>query len=147
MERREMLGTLGALTLAALAAEGRAADHDHHHHDHGGGAKYQALIAATGDCVAKGEACLAHCLTLLGNGDKAMAACAQAVNQTLALCRALQSLAAQGSKLTPGLARVALDACTECEKECKKHEAKHAECKACRESCTECIKQCKAVLA
>ncbi len=146
MERREMLGAIGALALAGLAADGLAADHAHHH-EHGGGAKYKALIAATGDCVARGEACLAHCLVLLGDGDKAMADCAKAVNQMLALCGALQNLAAQGSKLVPGLARVALDACTECEKECKKHEDKHAECKACRESCTECIKQCKAVTA
>jgi hypothetical protein len=44
MERREMLGTLGGIALAGLAANALAADHDHHHH--GSGAKYQPLIAA-----------------------------------------------------------------------------------------------------
>jgi Cys-rich four helix bundle protein (predicted Tat secretion target) len=144
MERREMLGTLGALALAGVAAHNAIATEDHSHH-HSGGAKYQPLINATGDCVAKGEACLAHCLILMGDGDKSMAGCAKAVNQMLALCGALQKLAAQSAPQTKALAKVALDACTECEKECKKHADKHAECKACRESCLECIKQCKAI--
>jgi len=146
MERREMLGTLGALALAGVAAHtttaSAAEDHSHHH---SGGAKYQPLINATGDCVAKGEICLAHCLILMGDGDKSMAGCAKAVNQMLALCGALQKLAAQSAPQTKALAKVALEACSECEKECKKHADKHAECKACRESCLECIKQCKAV--
>ena len=147
MDRRELLQSAAAITLAAVAVSASAAEDHSHHHDHGSRSKYQGLIAATGDCVAKGEACLAHCLVLLGDGDKTMAGCSKAVNQMLALCGALQNLAAQGSRLTPGLAKVALDACTECENECKKHEDKHAECKACRESCTECIKQCKAIAA
>ncbi len=108
MERREMLGTLGALTLAGIAAHAHAAEHDHHHH-HDGASRFQPLIAATGDCVAKGEACLAHCLVLLGDGDKAMAECAKAVNQMLAVCGALQKLAAQGAKATGGLSRLAVE--------------------------------------
>jgi Cys-rich four helix bundle protein (predicted Tat secretion target) len=145
MNRRELLQSSAALiALAGTAASTSAADEHSHHH--GGGSKYQALLAATSDCVAKGETCLAHCLVLLGDGDKSLAGCSKAVNQMLALCGALQNLAAQGSELTPALAKVALDACTACEKECKKHEDKHAECKACRESCTACIKECNAVL-
>lgn len=147
MDRRELLQTAAAFTVAAVAASASATEDHTHHLQHGSGSGYPGLIAATGDCVAKGEACLAHCLVLLGNGDRTVAGCAKAVNQMLALCRALENLAAQGSKLTPRLARLALDACTECEEECKKHEDKHAECKACRESCTECIKQCKAIAA
>lgn len=144
MERREMLGTMGALALAGIAANVAAADHEHHHH---AGTKHQDLINSAADCISKGEICLAHCLVLLGEGNKAMASCAQSVSQMLALCGALQKLAAQSAPQTKALAKVALDACTECEKECKKHEDKHAECKACRESCLDCIKQCKAAIA
>ncbi len=147
MDRREAITTAGVLALAALAGTARAQEHTHDHHDHGGGAKSQALIDATGSCIAKGEACLAHCLVLMGDGDKAMAECAKAVNQMLATCGALQNLAAQGSRLTGAMAGVALEACTECEKACKKHADKHAECKACMESCAECAKQCKAFSA
>ncbi|GAB4087574.1 four-helix bundle copper-binding protein [Hydrogenophaga soli] len=147
MERRDLLGAFAALAATGLTAHAQAADEHSHHHHHAAAAPYAELLAATADCVVKGQACLAHCLVLLGQGDKAMAACAQNVNQMLALCGALQNLAAQNAKLTPALAKVALDACTACEAECKKHENQHAECKACRESCTACINACKAVLA
>lgn len=148
MERRELLGSMAALATASLAAKAQAADdHSHHHHHPAAGSPLGKLMTAAADCVVKGQACMAHCLILLGQGDKAMAACAQSVNQMLALCGALQNLAAQNAKLTPALAKVALDACVACEAECKKHEDKHAECKACRESCTACVGACKAVLA
>jgi Cys-rich four helix bundle protein (predicted Tat secretion target) len=145
MERREMFGALSAIALAGMAGNSFAEDEHAHHHP--SGAKYAALIAAAGDCVAKGDACLAHCLVLLGEGDKSLADCAKSVNQLLPLCGALQRLAAQGSSYTQALAKVALESCTECEKVCRKHAEKHAECKACMDSCAECIKQCKAVIA
>lgn len=143
MERREMLQGVGALAMAGLMTQADAADHDHHHHHAGG--QYDALIISTGDCIAKGESCLAHCLVLLGDGDKAMAECAQSVSQMLALCTALQKLAAQNAPATRALARVTLDVCIDCEKSCRKHADKHAECKACAEACKDCIQQCKAI--
>jgi Cys-rich four helix bundle protein (predicted Tat secretion target) len=150
MDRREALTAVGALTLAALSsasfAEEEAHPHEHHHH-HEGASKYQPLIDAAASCVVKGEACLAHCLVLLGEGDSSMADCAKAVNQMLATCGALQNLASQGSRLVGAMAKVALDACGECEQACKQHADKHAECKACMESCAECVKQCKAFSA
>lgn len=147
MNRRDIFAGTGAFMLAAVSATVFAQEHDHSkmHHGHGGG--HGALVAAAADCVVKGQACLAHCLVLLGDGDKTMAGCATKVNQMLALCGALQNLGAQQSPLVPALAKVALDACEQCEKECGKHEKKHAECKACMESCQACIKQCKAVIA
>lgn len=151
MNRRDALSASGALALAllgtkALAAEAGHAHHDHSmHHDHGAGSGNQSLVDTAAKCVSTGQTCLAHCLVLLGDGDKAMAECAKAVSQMMAACGALQSLAAQGSRLTRQMAAVALEACTECEKACRKHADKHAECKACMESCGECIKACKAV--
>ena len=44
-------------------------------------------------------------------------------------------------------ARVALDACVACEKECRKHADKHAECRACAQSCVTCIEQCRKAAA
>jgi Cys-rich four helix bundle protein (predicted Tat secretion target) len=134
--------------VAALGTAALAQEHDHSKMQHGtSGGKYQALADATSDCVAKGQACIAHCLVLLGDGGKEMGACAKAVNQMLALCGALQSLANQQSNLVPALAKTALEACQLCEKECRKHENHHATCKACAESCAACIKQCKSVIA
>lgn len=144
MNRRELL--LGGIALAAVAGTARAMEHDHEammHEHHHGMAPYAALAASASDCIQKGEACLSHCLELLGEGDKDMAACAKSVNQMLALCTALQQLANQNSKLVPKLAALALDACNQCEEACKKHAEKHEECKACGESCAACAKECK----
>ncbi len=145
MERREALKTAGTLLAGALSTAAWAAEHQHHHH--GGGPKYAGLIAATADCGKAGEVCLAHCLVLLGDGDKEMAACSKSVNQMLAICGALGKLAAQESKYTAAMAKVAADVCADCEKECRKHDKKHAECKACGDACAACLKECKKLAA
>jgi Cys-rich four helix bundle protein (predicted Tat secretion target) len=145
MQRREIFGALGAVAVASMAAKTLAQTEPMHHH-HGGPSKFEALISAAGDCVAKGDACLAHCLVQLGTGDKSLADCATAVNSLIPLCGALQRLAAQGSPFVVAQAKVTLESCTECEKVCRKHADQHAECKACMEACTECIKQCKAAI-
>lgn len=144
MNRRDAFLNSGAVLLATAAgtvvAQEMAHDHSHMH-----GTPLDALALASADCVLKGQACIAHCLVLLGNGDKVMAECAKSVSQTIALCNALESLAAQKSPLVAALAKVTLDACQSCEKECRKHE-QHAQCKACADACVACIKECKAVL-
>lgn len=147
MERRAALKTLGVAVAAAVSAKAFAADHEHHH-DHGAMAGSNGpIITATADCMKAGEACLAHCLVLLGQGDKEMAGCAKAVNEMLALCTALFKLASQNSSRVPALAKVVADACASCEKECRKHDKKHAECKACAEACATCLKECKKLAA
>jgi Cys-rich four helix bundle protein (predicted Tat secretion target) len=148
MERRDVLKTVAAAVAGAISTNALAAQHDHGHHDHAGMAKRNAaLIAASADCLKVGEACLAHCLYLLGNGDKEMAACAQSVNEMLTSCNALMKLAGQDSRYVPALAKVAGEICANCEKECRKHEKHHEECRACAESCATCLKECKKVAA
>jgi Cys-rich four helix bundle protein (predicted Tat secretion target) len=147
MERRDVMQGAGLMALAGLAGQALAqssapADpHAHHHHAASGPS---ALTTAAADCVVKGEACLAHCLVLLGDGEKEMAGCAKSVNQLLAICGALTKVSGQNGSQLKALARLSASVCEECEKECRKHEKKHAECKACAESCAECAKQCKA---
>lgn len=145
MDRREMLGSMGAIALSALTMDAHAADHDHDHHQHG--ARNQALVDSASDCIKRGEACLNHCFDLLAKGDKEMAACAKSVNEMLVVCAALQRLATSDSPFLAKYAKVAGEICEACEKECRKHEKKHAECKACAESCAACLKECKKVSA
>lgn len=146
MNRREWLLGSAALAGAALVGNAQAEEHGIHTHHHAASGN-AALAVTASDCIQKGEACLSHCLELLGEGDKEMAACAKSVNQMLALCGALQQLANQNSKLLPKLAALALDACNQCEEACKKHADKHQECKACGESCAACAKECKKLSA
>ena len=148
MDRREMLKGSAVISLAAFTTLASAADmdmHEHHHHEHAMGADYSALALAAAHCVSSGEACIDHCLDLLSQGDKEMAACAKSVEQVLAACTMLRQLATWKSAYAPRMATVVMDMCKACEDECRKHEKKHKECKDCAESCAACFKECKAV--
>jgi Cys-rich four helix bundle protein (predicted Tat secretion target) len=146
MNRREMLFGSAAIA-AAVASSGKAfaetMDMSHMHHHHHPSARNQALLDAATDCIQRGEICMAHCLRLMATGDTETAECAISVNQMLAVCEALQKLSAAESKYLASQAKVALELCEACAKECKKHADKHEECKACGESCEACAKECK----
>lgn len=147
MNRREWLAGGIALAGAALVGNAQAAAHEHDHgHQHGASAS-AALTLAISDCIQKGEVCLNHCIELLGQGEKEMAACAKTVNEVLAVCGALQQLANQNSKQLAKMAAIAMDVCKECEDECKKHASKHESCKVCGESCAACYAECKKIAA
>jgi Cys-rich four helix bundle protein (predicted Tat secretion target) len=131
-----------AASGAALAQADKSAVHQHH-----GGGMYAALAGAAGDCTRVGQVCITHCLMLLGQGDKSLAACASSVSQLLATCDALMKLAASNSKYVLKMAALALTVCEDCEKECRKHETKHKECKDCGDACASCAKECKKAAA
>ncbi|WP_227657566.1 four-helix bundle copper-binding protein [Candidatus Magnetaquicoccus inordinatus] len=145
LDRRQLLSTGAALTLAAtLSGELLANEHGaHSHHDQP--APNAALVAATRDCIDKGQACLSHCLALFRSGDTSLAVCASSVSEMLPLSTALSQLAALGSTHIHKLAAVCIDACQNCEAECRKHADKHASCQAMAEACAACIKACKAL--
>ncbi|MGV4689180.1 four-helix bundle copper-binding protein [Burkholderia pseudomallei] len=150
MDRRDALFGTGLLALSALATmervsaqESSPAETSHLHH----GGRYSVLANAAGECVSTGQVCESHCIGLLGKGNQDLAACASSVSQMLSICGALQQLSNQNSRYLPALAKVALDACHDCEAECKKHADRHAPCKACMESCRACADACRAALA
>jgi Cys-rich four helix bundle protein (predicted Tat secretion target) len=153
MNRREILKGAGAITLAALSADVLAKE-QMHHHDHAAMGGHEGmknpnlkLIETTGTCIEKGQLCVNHCLMLLGDGDKEMAACARSVHQMMAMCGALQQMASYESKHLKAMAKLTMEMCKDCEDECRKHEKKHSVCHDCAESCAACYKECKAVSA
>jgi Cys-rich four helix bundle protein (predicted Tat secretion target) len=146
MNRRELLIGAAAMAVAGVSGSTFAAGHEGHEHHHEMSARNTGLIEAASDCVLKAQICLQHCLDLLGQGDKSMAACAKSSSQVEAICAALQKLAAAEAKNLPQMAKLAMDACKDCEEECKKTD-KHPECKACAEACAVCYKECKKIAA
>jgi Cys-rich four helix bundle protein (predicted Tat secretion target) len=152
MNRRELLLGAVAMTAAATAGKVFAAEHDHMNMDHMNMAhdhkstRNDKLIAVAADCALKANICVQHCIDLMGQGDKDMAACAKSSSQVAAVCTALQQLASAESKHLPQFAKVAMEICKECEEECKKTE-KHPECKACKEACVACYEECKKIAA
>ncbi|KIX70114.1 four-helix bundle copper-binding protein [Burkholderia pseudomallei] len=149
MDRRDALFGTGLLALSAMAVMERVSAQENSHtpasHLHHGG-HYLDLAEAASACVSKGQACISHCISLMGSGNEELAACAASVSQMLSLCGALQQLANQNSSYVPALAKVTLDACNDCEMECKRHASQHEPCRACMESCRTCANQCRATL-
>lgn len=141
MERRDVLLGAGALIAAAATSAAGADEHGMHMHQHGD-QKYPTLAAAAADCVKTGEICIDHCLDLFADGDTSTAACARSVNDLLSVCATLRHLATQNSKHLPKFAKVAADICRDCEKECRKHEKEHSQCRDCADSCAACAKEC-----
>ena len=92
-----------------------------------------------------GEACIGHCLELLGQGEKEMAECAKSVEQMMSACNMLRQLATWNSLYVPRMAKVVMDICKDCEDACRKHEKMHETCRKCADSCADCYKECAKV--
>ena len=148
MERREILKVAAVSIASALSSSALAQgnEHEHHHHGSHSDSANSSIITTSLECIKTGEACLNHCLYLLGKGKKEMAGCATSVNEMLAICNALMKLASQDSKRLKSIAKLAADVCESCEKECRKHEKQHAECKACADACAQCLQECKTLM-
>ena len=138
ISRREMLLGMGA--AAAMAYAGNAmsamAGHDHSKHT----AQLPDLLAATNDCVDKGQRCITHCLVSFKEGDVQLADCAAKAHEMEAICRAFSYLLAANSSYIKAYASVCEQVCNDCEKECLKHK-EHIECKACAEACSAVVDQ------
>ena len=131
--------------MTATFATGKTfASSEHQHHQMN---RNTAVIDAAMDCVKKGDACLDHCIELVKMNDTSIADCLATVTDMLPMCTALAKLASNQSPHLAELANVCISVCEACEKECRKHEKKHTECRNCAESCAACIKECKKIAA
>ena len=163
MNRREAIFTTGSMlvsaSLGALACGGNNAVAQNTpkapaappapasggHVHHGGGDP--TLLEAVHGCLAKGEACVAHCLSMFASGDTSMGGCGKAAHEMHAVMQGLAAAAASGNKHLPALAKAAMEFCRDCEAECRKHADKHAVCKECMEACSRTIAACEKVAA
>lgn len=104
------------------------------------------VMEAISECLRDGEVCLAQCLRLLGKGNTSMADCSKNVNQMLAVCGAVPTLAAADAPRLRELLAVCAVVCEDCEAACKPHVDHHPECAACAASCKRCAAACRAML-
>ncbi|HEX2841431.1 four-helix bundle copper-binding protein [Hyphomicrobium sp.] len=138
-------GLIGSARSARAQDDPHAGHMDHSAHEgHGQQAsQHQALAEAALDCVAKGEACVHHCVGLMEKGDKSLAECLKSVLAMMPLCTAVVRLASLDAPRLKDLAKLCGEVCAECEKVCRKHAEHHAVCKACAESCAAFVKESK----
>lgn len=144
--------TAGGMMLAAagnsvFAAENAKHQHTSHQHAHSSGNKNQSLIDAASESVKQGHACLNHCIEALSQGDTSLGECAMVVNDMLAACVAIGQLASYNSPHLGKMARVAMEICEDCEKECRKFANVHDVCKASADACAACYSECKKIAA
>lgn len=157
MDRRDFLtgAVTTAIALSGAVASSRADAHDEHAHEAAaGGAAAQSdprlakIVETSLDCVKTGDACIRHCVELLGGGNTALKECLQTALDMTAVCRSMAQLASQATAQTKTLrAYVAACAqyCRDCAAACKKHAEHHAACKACLESCNRCVEACESL--
>jgi len=141
LPRREFLLASGAVALGA-AQVARASDDEHVHHV----AKYSALAHEAQHCVMSGNACLSHCIADLRSGSLDLVDCLSRVEELVAVCQAMATVAALESEHVRALAAVTKDVCVTCEAECRKFADKHDECADCADACLACFKECDNVL-
>lgn len=107
----------------------------------------EAAMRSASACIAAGQVCLQHCLGLLGVGDVALAECARAVSDMVAISQATQSLAAAGAPELKSLAQVAVAVLGRCEEACRKQAAHHDACRDCAARCATALKEYRRLAA
>ncbi len=110
--------------------------------------KLERAVETALACLKDGNACIRHCVDLLGQGDTTLEKCMRTVLDMTAACDGLAKLASYAATPDANLrayAAACADYCRTCSAACKKHEDHHAPCKACMESCDECVKACEAL--
>lgn len=147
--RRWVIGSGALLAGAGILSQAFAADAEPVGQGGDGGASQAAhakIIEAAASCVMSCEVCLAHCSAALSRGDTSLKECMATVLATLPMCQTLVRFAAIDAPRLKELAKVCIDVCADCEKECDKHANHHEVCKDCAKACADCIKECKALL-
>lgn len=143
-------GFAGAVLTPGNWAHAQNADHAAHagHEGHAADApaKYQDLIDAALTCVNRGEVCIDHCTKLMGTGDTSLKDCMKTVAAMLPMCTAVVRFAAFDAPRLKELTRLCVDVCSDCEKECRKHEQHHVICKNCADSCAAFIREGRKVI-
>jgi len=99
-----------------------------------------AYLQALNGCIGAGQACLQHCLQLLGTGDTSLAKCAEAVNLMLTMTKAAGTFVVTDSRYRAQIIQLTTSVCEDCERECRKHEKEHAVCKACADVCAAAVR-------
>ncbi len=142
VSRRALLQGAALLATGLAASRSMAAEHDH-----AAMTGHMALVEAALHCKRDGLACMQHLQALLVAGDTSLANCLSGVNDMLAICEPLITLASNHSSNLPALAAVAGKISEECEAVCRTHAAQHVQCATLAESCAACARECAAVAA
>jgi Cys-rich four helix bundle protein (predicted Tat secretion target) len=139
------VAALGMVAISGNAIADDDGDTHRHHKQHE--PKHQDLVDAALECVAKGQACISHCLDLMASGDTSVAECTKSANLMTPFCDTFARFAVADSALLKDMAKMCVMVCENCEKMCHEHEDEHVECFECAQACRNSIKICGRYLA
>lgn len=140
-KRNLLKGLVAASAIMATGPVLSAQDHSHHQMTK----INKALVDIANECRQHGDECIDHCIELFKSGDTSVAKCAETVNEMIVMCNTLAKMGTYQSEQLVAIAKICIDVCEVCAKECSKH-SEHPQCKACEESCLECIEECKKIV-
>lgn len=134
MDRRELLGVLGATAAGLVAVTGSPAQAAVAMGPH------EDCLKACSDCAKTCDMTYHHCLTLVAEGKKEHAKALGLASDCAAFCGLSAGMIARSSPLMAYSCEACAEACKACAAECDKHDS--AEMKACAKACRACEKSC-----
>lgn len=147
MKRRQLISSsllagAGSALLGSQLLASTDKDEHKHHKSHSSRKLPEELLETLSECKTAGLVCLNHCIEHLASGSSMLKDCAASVQDMLPVVEATHSMVSQGTASSKTMARLCIEVCEACEKECRKHK-KMAECMACAEACEDCIAELK----
>jgi hypothetical protein len=143
MNRREVLGVLGAgaAGLTAFAGSGVSADEPHGKHaEH-----FNQCAKACAECLLDCDSCYHHCAGLVVEGHKDHAKTMKLCVDCGEICSAAAKLAARQSVLATILCEACAKACDECKAACEKYPDDKIMAK-CAKACHDCADACREMI-
>ncbi|MFO0907123.1 MAG: four-helix bundle copper-binding protein [Isosphaeraceae bacterium] len=142
MDRRELLGVLGAgaLGVAATASRPVRADDEHKHHEH------DDHLKTLGHCAKVCNEAAHHCLDQLKSGGSHGEQHARAHEATMdcqAFCTLTAALMARNSPMAGYAHQACADACRDCARACEGQQDEIM--KECVKACRECESMCRSM--
>jgi hypothetical protein len=138
MDRRDLLGVLGAGAAGLLAVQGsssRAQQSPHH------GAMHGDCLKACQTCTEECNATFDHCSRLVEQGHKDHARAARLALDCSEFCGLSARLVARDSTLMDSACQACADACKVCGDECARFDSERM--KTCAEACRKCEQACR----
>ena len=139
MDRRELLGVLGAAGLVAVIDLKAHAQHEGHR-----GKVYEDCLKACEACERSCNETFHYCYTQVAAGKKEYAKALHLVADCAKFCDLSADLIASQSPLMVHACLACAEACKACATECDKLDS--AEMKSCVKACHECETTCRAMV-
>ena len=138
MDRRELLGMIGAAArLGAVAGSNARAQHEGHHRDE----VHEDCLKACESCERTCNETFHHCYTKVAEGKKEHAKALHLVADCARFCDLSADLIASQSPLMVHDCLACAEACKACATECDRFDS--AEMKSCVKACRDCETTCQ----